>query len=89
MASSTLPGCIGVKTQRKRGIQMASYTQQALIRSQSLNDLRERLAKQDKHLAKLYRLSRNLGYQIERVQRQRMNLIQRIEAEEVRHGTRD
>lgn len=56
---------------------------------QGLWTLRERLARLDKHLAKLYRYSAGLNKKIERLVRERVKLVERIEKEERRVGQRD
>ena len=50
--------------------------------------LRERLAKIDKYLAKLYRYNANLNSKIVRIQRERTKLVSQIEKEEIRTGER-
>lgn len=42
-------------------------------------ELRERLARTDKYLARLYKLNANLGHKINRVQRERMRIVQQLE----------
>lgn len=54
--------------------------------AQELYQLRERLARLDKYLAKLYRWNANLGHKINRVQRERRKLVERIQGLEVRNG---
>ena len=56
--------------------------------AQELEKLRERLARTDKYLAKLYKLNASLGYKINRVQRERQKIVRNIEALEVRCGER-
>lgn len=56
--------------------------------AQELYEARERLARTDKYLAKLYRLNAQIGHKINRVQRERMKLVRNIEALEVRCGQR-
>lgn len=55
---------------------------------QELHQLRERLVRTDKYLAKLYRWNAQLGQKINRVQRERAKLVRNIEALEVRCGER-
>lgn len=55
-----------------------------MSREQELYTMRERLARIDKLLAKLYRLNANLGHKIARVQRERVKLVERLQALEVR-----
>lgn len=55
----------------------------------SLYTLRERLVRLDKYLAKLYRWSKNINAKIDRVQRERVKLVERIEKEELRLGVDD
>lgn len=55
----------------------------------NLYTLRERLARTDKYLAKLYRWSKNINAKIDRVQRERVKLVERIEKEELRLGVCD
>ena len=56
---------------------------------QGLYTFRERLARLDKNLAKLYRWSRNINFKIDRLQREREKLVVRIEKEEKRQGVCD
>lgn len=70
---------------------MASSGRQVWRRSQvskELYETRERLARMDKYLAKLYRWNANLNHKINRVQRERQKLMQRIEGLEVREGVK-
>ena len=59
-----------------------------MSREQELYTMRDRLARTDKYLAKLYKLSSNLGYKIQRVQAERSRLVERIESLEIRSGER-
>jgi hypothetical protein len=54
-----------------------------------LSKLREKIAKTDTYLSKLYRWNANLNKKIIRVQRERIKLVQQLEKEEVRCGLRD
>lgn len=56
--------------------------------AKELHKLRERLARTDKYLAKLYRWNAQLGHKINRVQRERQKIVQNIESLEVRCGER-
>lgn len=60
-----------------------------MSREQELYEARERLARTDKYLAKLYRWNANIGHKIARVQRERIKLVQAIQSLEVREGVRD
>ena len=55
-----------------------------MSREQELYTMRDRLARTDKYLAKLYRLNANLGHKIARVQRERTKLVEQLQALEVR-----
>lgn len=84
----------GVRFRTLRGIQMAfsgrtSQRRSPVLNEQGLYRLRERLFRLDKHLAKLYRYSKNLNSKIDRLQREREKLVQRLEKEEVRCGNAD
>lgn len=56
---------------------------------QELYTMRDRLVRIDKLLAKLYRYNAQLGHKIARVQRERSKLVERLEAREVRNGSRE
>ena len=56
---------------------------------QDVYKMRERLARIDKSLAKLYRYNAQVGQKINRIQRERSKLVQQLEKEEVRCGVRD
>lgn len=56
--------------------------------SNELDNLRERLTKTDKYLAKLYRWNAKINAKINRVQRERIKLVREIESLEVRTGER-
>lgn len=55
-----------------------------MSREQDLYQARERLARLDKYLAKLYRWNSNIGHKINRTQRERQKLVERIEGLEAR-----
>lgn len=67
----------------------SGYTQMVLFgatTSKRLHKLQERLGRIDKTLARLYKLSRQLTYKIDRIQRERVKVIRQIESEEVKCG---